>query len=194
MSEVTLTPSGPPETVIADEPPDVQAALAEADALDGDARREALAAVVVGAPRSLEAWARLGDAGRDVVEAYAAYRVGYHRGLDTLRANGWRGSGYVRCGIHRNRFRPTTGYFSGHGDQSRRWRVDQNGDVATSGMSGRIFGMNGTIVSTVPRVLRNGQTVRAGVFRCTYRTAVVTCANTRSGHGFLISNKTQRTF
>lgn len=25
-----------------------------------------------------------------------AYRVGYHRGLDTLRANGWRGSGYVR--------------------------------------------------------------------------------------------------
>ena len=96
MSEVTLTPSGPPETVIADEPPHVQAALAEADALDGDARREAVAAVVVGAPRSLEAWARLGDAGRDVVEAYAAYRVGYHRGLDTLRANGWRGSGYVR--------------------------------------------------------------------------------------------------
>jgi len=96
MSEVTLTPSGPPETVIADEPPDVQAALAAADALDGDARREAVAAVVVGAPRSLEAWARLGDAGRDVVEAYAAYRVGYHRGLDTLRASGWRGSGYVR--------------------------------------------------------------------------------------------------
>jgi len=104
------------------------------------------------------------------------------------------GSGYVRCGIHRNRFRPTSGYFSGHEDQSRRWRVDQNGDVATSGMSGRIFGMNGTIVSTVPRVLRNGQTVRVGVFRCTYRTAVVTCANTRSGHGFSISNKTQRTF
>ena len=41
-------------------------------------------------------WARLGDAGRDVIERYAAYRVGYHRGLDTLRANGWRGSGYVR--------------------------------------------------------------------------------------------------
>jgi hypothetical protein len=30
------------------------------------------------------------------MERYAAYRVGYHRGLDTLRANGWRGSGYVR--------------------------------------------------------------------------------------------------
>jgi hypothetical protein len=96
MSEVTLTPSGPPETVIADEPPEVQAAMAEALTLEGDERRSAIAAVVAGAPRSLEAWARLGDAGRDVVEAYAAYRVGYHRGLDTLRANGWRGSGYVR--------------------------------------------------------------------------------------------------
>ena len=30
------------------------------------------------------------------IEAYAYFRVGYHRGLDTLRANGWRGSGYVR--------------------------------------------------------------------------------------------------
>jgi hypothetical protein len=96
MSEVTLTPSGPPETVIEAEPADVRAALDAALALDGDERRAAIAAVVARAPRSLEGWARLGDAGRDVVEAYAAYRVGYHRGLDTLRANGWRGSGYVR--------------------------------------------------------------------------------------------------
>ena len=42
----------------------------------------AIAAVVAAAPRSLEGWARLGDAGRDVMERYAAYRVGYHRGLD----------------------------------------------------------------------------------------------------------------
>jgi hypothetical protein len=42
------------------------------------------------------AWAHLGDAGRDVMERYAAYRVGYHRGLDALRANGWRGSGDER--------------------------------------------------------------------------------------------------
>lgn len=96
MSEVTLTPSGPPETVIAQEPAEVRSALAAAAALDGEARRSAIAAVVAAAPRSLEAWACLGDAGRDVVDAYAAYRVGYHRGLDTLRANGWRGSGYVR--------------------------------------------------------------------------------------------------
>jgi Protein of unknown function (DUF3151) len=96
MSEVTLTPSGPPETVIADEPASVLGALAAAMEQTGDARRAALADVVKVAPRSLLAWAHLGDAGRDVVERYAAYRVGYHRGLDTLRANGWRGSGYVR--------------------------------------------------------------------------------------------------
>jgi hypothetical protein len=96
MSEVTLTPSGPPETVIADEPQAVRDAIGAALSLTGDARRDALTEVVAGAPRSLEAWARLGDAGRDVIERYAAYRVGYHRGLDTLRANGWRGSGYVR--------------------------------------------------------------------------------------------------
>ena len=47
-------------------------------------------------PRYLDAWAELGDLGRDDVERYAYYRVGYHRGLDALRANGWRGSGYVR--------------------------------------------------------------------------------------------------
>jgi len=82
--------------VIADEPEALQQAIRSALERAGDERRDALADVVADAPRCLEAWARLGDAGRDVVERYAAYRVGYHRGLDTLRANGWRGSGYVR--------------------------------------------------------------------------------------------------
>jgi hypothetical protein len=59
-------------------------------------RRDAVAAVVADNPRALEAWAALGDVGRDPVERYAAYRIGYHRGLDALRASGWRGSGYVR--------------------------------------------------------------------------------------------------
>ena len=103
MSEVTLTPSGPPETVIGPEPAAVREALAAALAVEGDERRTRLAEVVAGSPRSLEGWARLGDAGRDVIEAYAAYRVGYHRGLDTLRANGWRGSGYVRWEHEGNR-------------------------------------------------------------------------------------------
>jgi hypothetical protein len=82
--------------VIADEPDRVRQAIARALERTGDERRAALADVAAATPRSLEAWAHLGDAGRDIIESYAAYRVGYHRGLDTLRANGWRGSGYVR--------------------------------------------------------------------------------------------------
>ena len=40
---------------------------------------------------------------RDDVEAYACFRVGYHRGLDRLRQSGWRGSGYVRWRHETNR-------------------------------------------------------------------------------------------
>ena len=38
----------------------------------------------------------MGANANSTVEAYAYFRVGYHRGLDSLRANGWKGSGYVR--------------------------------------------------------------------------------------------------
>ena len=97
MSNVNLS-SGLPETVLPAEPPDVLDDLAAAGA-----DRDAVAAVAARHPRSLLAWATLGDLGRDEVERYACYRVGYHRGLDTLRANGWRGSGYVRWRNETNR-------------------------------------------------------------------------------------------
>jgi hypothetical protein len=96
MSEVHLSPSGPPETVLDPEPAEAVAALDAALALPVEQRRGAVAHAVAQWPRFLDGWARLGDHGRDVMERYAAYRVGYHRGLDRLRANGWRGSGYVR--------------------------------------------------------------------------------------------------
>ena len=96
MSEVHLSASGPPETVLDPEPREALAALQAALALPEDQRRAAIAEAVARFPRFLDGWARLGDHGRDVMERYAAYRVGYHRGLDRLRANGWRGSGYVR--------------------------------------------------------------------------------------------------
>ena len=90
--------TGLPETVLPDPPPGLLEAL---DAAGGD--RDAVAAVVAKAPRSIDAWAALGSVGRDDIESYAAYRVGYHRGLDALRANGWRGSGYVRWSRPSNR-------------------------------------------------------------------------------------------
>jgi Protein of unknown function (DUF3151) len=95
-SNVSLTPSGPPETVLDDEPAEALAALDEALARPSPERRGAVSAVVRRWPRFLDAWARLGDLTADPVDAYAAFRVGYHRGLDRLRASGWRGSGYVR--------------------------------------------------------------------------------------------------
>jgi hypothetical protein len=103
VSEVHLTASGPPETVLDPEPAEAVAALEAAAARQGDDRRQAIAAVVAAWPRCLTAWSDLGDVGRDPVERYAAYRVGYHRGLDRLRANGWRGSGYVRWAHEENR-------------------------------------------------------------------------------------------
>lgn len=89
---------GLPETVLPPEPAEIVHAL---EAAGGD--RDAVAAVAARFPRSLLAWAALGDLGRDDIERYACFRVGYHRGLDALRANGWRGSGYVRWSNETNR-------------------------------------------------------------------------------------------
>jgi hypothetical protein len=95
--------SGLPSTVLPEPDPATREALDEALASDAAIRRDAIARVVAEHPRLLEGWAALGDAGRDDIERYAAYRVGYHRGLDALRANGWRGSGYVRWSAPSNR-------------------------------------------------------------------------------------------
>ncbi len=100
---VSLTPTGPPETVLPAEAAEIRHALAQAVAAPDADRRAAIAAVVAAHPTLLEGWAWLGDLGRDDIESYAAYRVGYHRGLDRLRQNGWRGSGYVRWRHETNR-------------------------------------------------------------------------------------------
>src|SRR5919206_2046703 len=100
---VQLSPGGIPETVLDPDPPDALQALLAALDEDPSARRNAVASVVARWPRFLDAWARLGELARDDVEAYAAFRVGYHRGLDRLRQNGWRGSGYVRWEHESNR-------------------------------------------------------------------------------------------
>ena len=102
MADVSFS-TGPPETVLEPEPTEVLEALRSARRRPDGERRAAVAAVVAAHPRSLEGWAQLGDLGRDTIEAYASYRVGYHRGLDRLRQSGWRGSGYVRWQHPENR-------------------------------------------------------------------------------------------
>jgi hypothetical protein len=95
MANVSLTPSGPPETVLPADPSNIQQLIADISAsqhLD----RDKLLKLVSLAPRSPSVWALYGQNGQDTLERYAAFRVGYHRGLDLLRANGWKGSGFVR--------------------------------------------------------------------------------------------------
>jgi hypothetical protein len=89
--------------VLEPEPAVALAALAAALGAPAERRRDAVSEVVAHWPRFLDAWARLGELARDDVEAYAAFRVGYHRGLDRLRQSGWRGSGYVRWRHEPNR-------------------------------------------------------------------------------------------
>lgn len=88
---------GVPETLLPDEPA-VQAALAAGTPL---------VEIVSAHPSSSLAWALLADetalsGGRDL-EAYAYARVGYHRGLDSLRKAGWRGQGPVPWSHEPNR-------------------------------------------------------------------------------------------
>jgi hypothetical protein len=97
--------TGLPETVLGDAPEVAESRLAEAVRQPPERRRDAVADVVASFPSFLEGWATLGDLARDDVEAYAYYRVGYHRGLDALRASGWRGNGHVRW-----RHRPNRGF------------------------------------------------------------------------------------
>ncbi len=80
--------AGPPPTHLPEDP--AQASLAAGE----DPR-----VVVTAHPESPLAWAVLAEAalseGSDVVAAYAFARVGYHRSLDLLRRNGWKGHGPV---------------------------------------------------------------------------------------------------
>ncbi len=100
---VNLRPGGLDETVLDAEPAEALAALDAALGAPPADRRGAIAAVVARWPAFLDGWARLGAAARDDVEAYACFRVGYHRGLDRLRRAGWRGSGFVRWAHPQNR-------------------------------------------------------------------------------------------
>src|SRR5215210_245761 len=91
----------PPSVMLPPEPDDAVAALDEALRLGDEAtpeRRAALTAVARSWPAFVGGWAHLAEAARaqgQDVEAYAFARTGYHRALDRLRGNGWRGMGLV---------------------------------------------------------------------------------------------------
>ncbi|HWE68693.1 MAG TPA: DUF3151 family protein [Acidimicrobiales bacterium] len=95
--------SGSPETVLDPISPELAAALEAALALPPAERHAGVSAVAARDPRCLQAWATLAELAQTPIDRYAFARVGYHRGLDTLRAAGWRGSGYVRWRHESNR-------------------------------------------------------------------------------------------
>lgn len=98
---IRLSTEGLPSTVLPEEDPsflaDLERAASSADPL------EALSALIATQPRSLVGWSTIGRHGRTALERYSYFRVGYHRGLDALRQNGWRGSGFVRWSAPSNR-------------------------------------------------------------------------------------------
>jgi hypothetical protein len=64
------------------------------------------AIVAAAHPAASVAWAQLAEdalAAEKVITAYAYARTGYHRGLDQLRRNGWKGFGPVPYGHPPNR-------------------------------------------------------------------------------------------
>jgi len=87
---------GPPPTLLPDEPDARSMLESGVDPTEVAAKY----------PTHSAAWAALADrayrAG-GVVESYAYARVGYHRGLDALRRNGWRGHGPVPWSHEPNR-------------------------------------------------------------------------------------------
>ncbi len=94
MPELPLTE---PSTTFIDEPDGT---------LEGLAGGADATAVAARWPECLAAWASLGEtalAAERPVEAYAYFRVGYHRGLDRIRKAGWRGSGRVPWSHEGNR-------------------------------------------------------------------------------------------
>jgi len=79
---------GPAPTLLPDEPGPREELASGADPAEVAARH----------PTSSLAWALLAERALDdgrTIEGYAYARTGYHRALDTLRRNGWKGHGPV---------------------------------------------------------------------------------------------------
>jgi len=107
MSETTHESFGispkPQETILPIEDMALITAIEQALKAENVSELETIAAAN---PRNPFCWAALSISSLDKlndITSYAYARIGYHRGLDLLRANGWRGSGYVRSNELGNR-------------------------------------------------------------------------------------------
>lgn len=87
-----------PEPTLLPEEPDVLQSIADEDFDASD--------VAMAHPTSSLAWALLADEAfgeGKTLESYAFARVGYHRGLDSLRRSGWKGHGPIPWSHEPNR-------------------------------------------------------------------------------------------
>jgi hypothetical protein len=95
---------GHPHNLLGEPPATLLPANPEADA--ELAAGTPAAEVAAHHPTVSAAWAALAEealAGGRTIEAYAYARTGYHRGLDALRRNGWKGFGPVPWSHEPNR-------------------------------------------------------------------------------------------
>lgn len=92
-----------PDTILPDPEPQALAAIEAAASAPKSEKAAHYREIARRWPRLSIGWAGLAENETDVIASYAYARTGYHRGLDALRANGWKGSGPVRWAHPSNR-------------------------------------------------------------------------------------------
>jgi hypothetical protein len=110
------------------------------------------------------------------------------RTIECVMRDAHSAAGYVDCAYAKalaGKMTPITHDLFLHAH--RHWLVQFSGP-ALKGSSRRELGSEQT------RVLRSGETLSVGFFRCSSRVAGLTCVSRHSGHGFFLSGTTQRTF
>jgi hypothetical protein len=98
--------------------------------------------------------------------------------------------GNVTCVLHSKGY-TTRGDLDNHGLTAHyhpQWSLQVSGRVEVGPSRREVHGPN------PPRILRYGQTLTVGHFRCRYRLAGLTCTSLDSRRGFLLSRTRQRTF
>ena len=104
MSQVSFNKGKIPETILPLEPVYLVDQIREAVRSPLSVTKPDLLITASGNPESIAVWCGLGLVSAELMESYAYFRLAYHRGLDSLRKNGWRGSGFVRWEHDGNRY------------------------------------------------------------------------------------------